>query len=365
MKIRRFLLGSFIALAFTSAFAYDDYDDDIYYNARAAKEKAEKKAKEEAEKAAKARSEAAYVPNIVVDYEDPSLVAVGNDGLDVDVDVYNRRGQFLVADTIAPSESVGGTSDTYAYTRRIERFYNDDIVNGSGDQTLIDTYYSTSEPEINVYVVNTSPWRSYGWYNPWNPWSWNSLYWNSWYYGPSLSWGIYDPWYSWGWGPSWGWNGPGWGPPPGGHHPGWGPSVPGGGPNRPGGNWAVNNPGSSRPHTPVTGTSSARRPGAFSAGANTSFTRPGNMGQSSRPGTHTTVSTPAQTTRPSTPSVGNTGGTRGRGNNNSTVSTPSRTSTNNSGTIRNTGGSSRSHSSVGGGTRSSGGSTGGGTRGRR
>lgn len=353
---------------------YDDYDD-IYFDAKKAKEQAEKKAKEDAQKRASQIAASSYVPNVVVDYDDPALVVINNPGLNVDIDEYNRRGQFLVTDTVAAAnDSV--SADTYAYTRRIERFYNGDVVNGSGNQELIDSYYNTAgNTDINVYVVNPSPWGYYnGWYNPWSPWAWNSLYWNNYFYGPSWSigFGFYDPWYSWswgwgpsyGWGPSWGWGGPAWGPPPPGPHPGWHP-----GPG-PGGNWAVNSPGASRPHPSTSGASSTigRRPGAFSAGANTTFTRPASA---SRPASNVSAgqsrpsSLPSQTVNGSTPSRG-----RNNGYNNSTVnSAPQRNPSTQPSTIRNNSGSNfggrSTHGTTGGGSRMGGGTTGGGGRGRR
>lgn len=352
---------------------YDDYDDDIYYNAAKAKEKAEKKAAEKAMQEAEKRASQAYVPNRVVDYEDPALVVVNNgSGLNVDVDVYNRRGQFLVSDTVAPMSSADVNPDTYEYTRRIERYYNSDIVNASGDAALIDSYYSTSpDTDINIYVVNASPWAYNSWYNPWG---WNSFYWNSWYYPSwSLSWNYYNPWYSWswGWGPSWSW-GPSWGWGP---SWSWGPSWGWGGPSWGGpghihhpGHMAVTTPGASRPHTPVgVSSTTGRRPGAFSAGAHTSFTRPGAVTRPSTTPSAGSISRPSTT--PSRPGTGMTPSTtRGR---NTTVTTPSSSSpsrstpsSSGSSSVRSTG-SSRGHSTVGGGARSGGGSAGGSGRGRR
>lgn len=382
MNISRLLLCIAVAMTLAApvrALVYDDYDD-IYYNADKAREKAEKKAietakkaQENAQRAAQVAAAANYVPNEVVDYADPSTISVDTSGgLNVDIDTYNRRGQFLVADTIVAEPTVD--ADTYAYTRRIERFYNGDVVNASGDQTLIDSYYSAPEsPDINVYVINSTPfaygaYNPYSWYNPWNSWAWTSPYWSSWYYSPSWSftWG-YDPWFSWGfgWGPSWGWGAPSWRPvpPP---HPGVHRPIYGNG----GGNWAVNAPGSMRPHPTSTGSasSSTRRPGAFSAGANTTLTRPGSV---SRPGSTHSSNTPTTrpggsgTTRPGSTSVPTVNTSRGRinGSSSGTVrsNSPSSTSRQSSSSVRNSSGSRSTHGTSGTGSSS----TGGGSRGRR
>lgn len=366
MYIKRIFLPATIIAAMAlalpaGAVSWDD-DDDIYYNPSSQPSTPKPESKPVARQHA---SQAAYVPNTVVDYPAADTYVPSGAGLDVDVDTYNRKGQFLVADSI-PSDSLSANADTYNYTRRIERFYNEDVVNGSGDQELIDSYYSTSAPDINVYVVN-------GWGSPfYSSWAWNfgSPWYNPWY---SWSWGIYDPWYSWswGWGPAWG---PGWGPAWG---PGWGPGwYPGPPPVRPGhGGWAVNSPGGSRPHRPTGGSSvSTRRPGAFSAGANTAVTRPGNMGQR-RPGGTSVPGYEARpagsTTRPSTGTSGNIN--RGRNNyqtpSNNTETrrnyTPSRNS--NQGSSRGSGsswgrGGGGTHRSTGGGSTHG---TGGGGRGRR
>lgn len=382
-----------------AAASYDDYDDDIYYNTSKAKQKAAEEAKKQAEAEAQYYREKAssnYVPNTVVEYSDPSHAVITGTGLNVDVDTYNRRGQFLVADSVAPSTS--DDTDTYAYTRRIEKYYNGDIVNGSNNQELIDSYYSTpaTTSDVNIYVVNANPWGLYNsWYNPWNAWTWNSLYWNSWYYPSAWSWGWYDPWYSWGWSTpgwgwnwswNWGWNRPGWGPPP--------PPRPGNPGPPPGGNggWAVNSPGLSRPHGTAgsNGSSSTatRRPGAFSAGANTAMTRPATTvrpaaGSSHNTGsdftnsinrgrynggstTITTTPSVSGTTRPSVQSTPSRSTTTTR----STISTPKSSSSSsfsgssNSSSGRSSSfGSGRSSGGFSGGSSSGGGA--GSTRGRR
>jgi len=359
--IATLLAATATASAAPSASSWDDEEDDIYYNASKDNSSAPKKQAEPAGNNAGYH----YTPNTIVNYPDPASYVPTGSGLNMDVDAYNRHGQFLVADSI-PADSLESALDSYAYTRRIERFSNPDIVNGSGNQELIDSYYSqpSTTSDINVYVMNASPWSIWpysSWYSPWYNW-----------YGPSWSWswnmGWYDPWYSW----SWGW-GPGYWP---GYYPGYYPGwCPGWYPDpMPGhGHWAVNSPGASRPHRPAGNSSTAgRRPGAISAGAS-GFTRPGNMGNTRYNGT---ISPANPSARPV--SNGNSGSkgvnlNRGRNNsyNNSNTSTrrdswgnSSNTSRGNNSSYRSTGGGgNRSTHGTGGGSHRGGG--GGGGRGRR
>lgn len=373
--------ASSMTWAVSSPSAWDDDEDDIYYSESKAdrqKREEQKKAREAAAAAAAANAASGYyrVPERATNYPDPSLYVPEGAGLNMDVDAYNRRGQFLVADSVS-ADSLQG-ADTYAYTRRLERFYDSDIVNASGDDDLIDSYYSTqSQPDINVYVVNPSPWSYGAWYNPW--------YYNPWY-GPSwsMSWGWADPWYGpswswcWGWGPAWGpaWSwGPGW-------YPGWGPSWgpawgPSWGPSWGGGHWATTTPGAARPHPSTRPSTTTRRPGAISAGAGSVARRPGNL-STTRPGS---TMTPSQIHRPGyQPAVGGSqsrpsGGNqsinmnRGRNNyNNSGYNNNRNSSTRRDNNSWSSPGSSRGNSgSWGGGSHSGGGSRSGGgsTRGRR
>lgn len=143
MKFRRLSLIAMLlaATAATSAMpsssSWDEEDDDIYYNASKDKSSATQKQT----KQAAGNSGYYYTPNTIVNYPDPAGYVPQGSGLDMDVDAYNRRGQFLVADSV-PADSLDALLDSYAYTRRIEKFSNPDIVNGSGNQALIDSYYS-------------------------------------------------------------------------------------------------------------------------------------------------------------------------------------------------------------------------------
>ena len=225
----------------------DDYDDDLYYSpAKAEKQKKEAAAKQRAA-AEKARKE--YEARVA---RQDSLAAAYDaahpmNGLDMNVDSYNRNGSFLVAEM--PTDTTGlqlaGMSD-FAYTRRIERFHNDSIVSQNPDEELQEYYYATTAAQenptvVNIYVNNGWPYSSFygGYYTPRYGWPWG------WNYGWNWGLGWYDPWFDMGFGLGWSWNwgwnwGPGWGP---------GPWIPGMGWNGPGNQWRPSGiPGASRPH---------------------------------------------------------------------------------------------------------------------
>ncbi len=190
MKLKRILLTMAGIVAATSAVTAQSYfDDDIYYDA--SKDKS---------KPAKTVKQTYRTPSTVIVAEYPAADTYNVTGTrTISVDDYNRRGIFAT-----DSLTTDSTATDFAYTRRIEQFYNPEIVSGSGDQELVNIYYM--EPErVNVYVNTPSGYWGYdyfypdfAWYGPsWAfNWRWNSpWYWNSWY----------DPYWSWGWGPSWGW----------------------------------------------------------------------------------------------------------------------------------------------------------------
>ena len=99
-------------------------------------------------------------------------------------DEYNRRGAYsrdARVDTLAADSSYMDEGK-FANTERIERFYNPDVVNGSGDDELITLYYDTT-PTVNIVVGSTFPTYDWGWGVVADPW--------------------YSPWYSAWYGPSW------------------------------------------------------------------------------------------------------------------------------------------------------------------
>ena len=209
MKYRVFALMGMLALTAGSVMA-QDYDD-IYYDASKSVSGTTKEAKVDK----KSKTVVVYgdVPN---EYK---VAAQSNYRVERDEDEYNRRGEF------EPTYEVDINGDTiyedeiaFANTRRIECFYNPDIVILSDDDDLVELYYDES-PTINLVVGSDMGYYSYGWassYYPWytgwyNPWSIG--YYSPWYAGWHDPWaysyyGWYSPFYYSHWhGPSlWGWN---------------------------------------------------------------------------------------------------------------------------------------------------------------
>lgn len=208
MKTKRtFLTLAGVVAAVSVATAQSYFDDDIYYDA--SNEKAQPKTTTTVVKRTYA------TPSAVIVAEYPSADNYTVSGTrSISVDDYNRRGIFAI-----DSLSADTTATDFACTRRIEQFYNPDVVSGTGDQELANIYYM--EPEnVNIYVNTPSGYWGYDYF--YTPFSWYSPYW-------SINWRWYSPWYwsswydpywywawDWGWGPSWGWSHP-W-------RPVWGPS---------------------------------------------------------------------------------------------------------------------------------------------
>ena len=349
------------------AVAQDPFDD-LYYSPSKA---AEKKKKDDAKLKAAIQAQTydyTTMPSADVPAADTYTVS-SSKPLNIDVDAYNRR--YATSDIKADSAATTDPGE-FTYTRRIERYHNPEVVTSTGDQDLIEYYYSSSaQPDVNVYVLNVDPWYNswgafapyygpYGYYSYWGPrWSFN------WGYNPWYGYGWYDPWYypaygpSWGWGGSWGW-----------HHPGPGPRPPHGTvrPPRPG-SWASGSPGASRPHRPAVGGSNTnRRPGYTTPGSS----RPGNNGL---PGGYRPGNNGSGTYRPSATPSTPSNNSNARPSNNSrrgqSTSGSNRSNSYNSGSNRSNSGSYHStpsyRGSSGGSYRSTGGggSRGGGSRGRR
>ena len=241
MKYRVLALMGVLALTAGTVLQAQDYDD-IYYDASQSAS-----GKTKVEKQSKTVATYGEVP------EKYKVVAQDNYRVERDVDEYNRRGAF------EPTYEVDINGDTlyledesFANTRRIERFYNPDVVILSDDDDLVELYYDES-PSINLIVGSDYGYAaSYGWASSYYPWytgwyePWYTGYYRPWYGGWYDPWsysyyGWYSPWYHSHWyGPSlWGWNY--WGPRPwhyawGGHH-GWNDW------NKPHHNWAGNDHG--------------------------------------------------------------------------------------------------------------------------
>lgn len=178
------------------------YDDDIYYDAS--------KAPKQTPKPKPASNGNAVVANYP---SADSYAGVVNGTRTISVDDYNRRGIFA-----NDSLSADSTATDFSYTRRIEQFYNPEVVSATGDEDLANIYYMEPD-QVNIYVNTPSMYWGYDYFYPYtawsypyywynNPWRWHSSwYWGSWY-DPYWAWG---PSWSWGWGPAWGWTYPSWG----------------------------------------------------------------------------------------------------------------------------------------------------------
>lgn len=240
-KLRSFLLAGAVTFAGFSYTLFAQDFDDIYYNPAKEKTKTVTTTKKTVTAEKQTPSSGTYVPT--PDYSAADTYSFDTGSMR-DVDEYNRR--TATTDYSQTTDSLAD-SDEFAYTRRIERFHNPDVVVDTNDDDLIEYYYST-EPEspsvVNIYIDNNPLWM---WNRPYvySSWSWAPYYsswwgpsWSLGWWGPSWSWGWYDPWYSWSWtwGPSYGWGYP---------HP-WHPGP------RPGSwaNWRPNpvSPGATRPH---------------------------------------------------------------------------------------------------------------------
>jgi hypothetical protein len=191
MKYRVSLLMGMLAISAGAILQAQDYDD-IYYDAS---------------KSTKAKTVKVTTPakTIQVYGEVPEKykVAVQDNYIaERDVDEYNRRGaydpqnyepQFEVdinGDTIYFDSDSIYDDDMFANTRRIERFYNPDVVILSSDDDLVELYYDES-PTINLIVGSDWGYAStYGW---------NGWYNDPWYYS------LYDPWYNYYWDYPWSW----------------------------------------------------------------------------------------------------------------------------------------------------------------
>ncbi|MDE6083161.1 MAG: hypothetical protein K2G11_01610, partial [Muribaculaceae bacterium] len=172
---RIFTLTLVAALCVPTLLAYDEFDD-IYYNPSKEKTSNTKKRK------------STYISNMA----------------DMDVDAYNRRGQYYVSDI----DTIGyrtGTDEDFVYTQAIQKYYNPTIIVDNADllADVLNNSYGNVQIELNSYG---QPYFVPAYYNDWVPynygWSWGSPYFSiGWNWGPfsiGYSWG--NPWY---WGSSW------------------------------------------------------------------------------------------------------------------------------------------------------------------
>ncbi|MDE6669094.1 MAG: hypothetical protein K2K26_05375, partial [Muribaculaceae bacterium] len=196
MKRRYIIMG---ALALTMPLVHvqadDFFDDDIYYNPSKEKKVTTKSS--------------SYIANFD----------------DLDVDTYNRRGQYYMSPIDTVGERVGMEED-FVYTQQLQKFYNPTIVVENADvlADILENSYGNVDIVIDNGNINFAPAyltnSYYGFYSPWNwpytTWGWGIGYYDPWY--SPWGWGVSYSWYpGWSWGPSWGY-GPGW-------NWGWGPSY--------------------------------------------------------------------------------------------------------------------------------------------
>lgn len=308
-------LGAF-ALSASIVCAQGFYDDDLYYDASKAKKEAAKVEKNKPAAPAatqKTHSSAApgmyyfdganYVPwNNVGDYQSADSYAVQGQGLNRDVDEYNRRGNYSATASEKPDSITLQQFEQMSATEALARFNDSDVARQAigydqlGSANAGDLYasgytdgysngydqgYNNSANNLTISIGN----YPYGFYNSYY---YNYYgYWNYPYYSwrfPSWAW---DPFYgypSWGWGyPSWGLGYPsyawGWGYP--GYYPGYYPSFGWGS------HWHNSPSAAHRPR----GTSYRPNGGRYHYG-NSSSSRPGYrepIGVSSRPSNGSTI----------------------------------------------------------------------------
>ena len=126
-SIKALLPAVFLTAALTGV-AQGYYDDDIYYNPK--EEKVVKQQKKQQKPVSYYHLDSKRGGG---DYQPADTYAPTDNPLNVDIDEYNRRGQFLVSDSVVADSSL---VNEFEYTRRIEQFHNPDIINGSDDSDL-------------------------------------------------------------------------------------------------------------------------------------------------------------------------------------------------------------------------------------
>lgn len=199
------ILASLIAMILIGSYnsfviAQDDYDDDIYFNAK--KAKTEKK-----DKVVNATTMSSVT---TADYPAADTYVITGNGVNIDIDTYNRRGVFANDTISANSSSRVENTQSFECTQQIERFYNPRVIIESPDESVAQIYYATPATDIDIYIGSpycgvsypyySSPWywstpRSWWYYNSWvyNPWYWD--YYPSWYWGYSYYYPTYYPYY--------------------------------------------------------------------------------------------------------------------------------------------------------------------------
>ena len=214
MKLRVLTLLGVLALGAGTVIHAQDYDD-IYYDGSKQTTEVKRETKRVETQTTRTEVPTRYKVTVEKNYQ-----------TERDVDEYNRRGGIYAQpenDTLYLDAPDYESQSTFGNTKRIERFYNPDIVVLSNDDELVELYYDTA-PTINLVIGTNygfSPRFGWGigystyWYDPWyglydpffDPW-----YYSGWYgwHRPFYRWGgWYSPWHysSWGWGWHGGWHG--------------------------------------------------------------------------------------------------------------------------------------------------------------
>ena len=220
MKYKVLSMMGVLALS-AGAWVHAQDFDDIYYDGSSTTSTV----KEDAKTAVVVRTpRRATTQLLAADYDVPARYKVSvekNYKTERDVDEYNRRTGEYAYDAYA--DTLHGSNEsqyTFSNTKRIERFYNPDVVVASSDADLIELYYDETPAQINITFGTSYPgWTT--WYDPWyyHNTLWGLGYYDPWFwpYGYRYTWyGWHGPWYysswSWGWGrPYWGWSRPYWG----------------------------------------------------------------------------------------------------------------------------------------------------------
>ena len=153
-----------------TAMAQSYYDDDIYYDpskdtktkqVNAAVQKARQQRQQQEAARQKALQQQAYQQVYQQYYGNYDPTLGGEDfaaadtykptagGSARDVDEYNRQGRSARRDSLSGQMA---QPDEFAYTQRIEKFHNPDIISSVNDPDLVDYYYSSaaSQPNINI-----------------------------------------------------------------------------------------------------------------------------------------------------------------------------------------------------------------------
>lgn len=266
MKMKLSFVICLLFATAVSGFAQDF--DDIYYNSSKSNKKESKKLE--------SQNSPVYADDIAAS----DTYTLENNGVDRDVDEYNRR--YTTQDSVQNGSFENENQSDFVYTDRIKRFYNPSVITDSSDPELAELYYASTAPSINLVIGTPTYYWDPFWYDYWHyPYSWHAGWYGPGWHRPYYAWD-----WNWGWTFGWGWHHPihypHWGHCPV-YHPGHGPVI--GGHHKPtynqgsrrpiAGNSSAGSigrrpatPSNNRGNTSVNGTSSGRRPSSVSTTTN-------------------------------------------------------------------------------------------------